>query len=95
MRAPPPLGRRAQRRHKQIEQNEREYEDSDSEDSDETLTDVEETTLAHRILGLQARASRIEVRGAYIALARLSHPDKGGDIELFKRVQHAYEQLMR
>ena len=45
------------------------------------------------ILGLTKDASEAEIRKAYHKLARLHHPDKGGDPEKFKKVQEAYEIL--
>ena len=44
-------------------------------------------------LGLCADALFADVRKAYRALALRHHPDKGGDAELFKDVQNAYEYL--
>jgi len=38
-------------------------------------------------------ANADEIKKAYMKMARKHHPDKGGDAELFKRVQEAYEVL--
>ena len=38
-------------------------------------------------------ASADEIKKAYMKMARKHHPDKGGDAELFKHVQEAYEVL--
>jgi len=45
------------------------------------------------VLGLTKDASEADIRKAYHKLARLHHPDKGGDPEKFKKVQEAYEVL--
>ena len=54
-----------------------------------------EADVARRTLGLSAGASAAEVRSAYRRLAKLHHPDKGGDAEAFQHVQRAYERLAR
>jgi DnaJ family protein A protein 2 len=38
-------------------------------------------------------ASAEDIKKAYMKMARKHHPDKGGDAEVFKRVQEAYEVL--
>jgi DnaJ-class molecular chaperone len=45
------------------------------------------------VLGLTRDASPEDVKKAYHKLARLHHPDKGGDPEKFKKIQGAYEVL--
>ncbi|GAA5971851.1 hypothetical protein JCM8115_001407 [Rhodotorula mucilaginosa] len=47
----------------------------------------------YRTLGITPGASETEVRTAFKALARLHHPDKGGDEEKFKEIRHAYGEL--
>lgn len=48
---------------------------------------------AYEVLGLGADASEEEVRAAYLRLATLNHPDRGGDGETFRAIREAYEQL--
>jgi len=50
----------------------------------------------HRVLGLQPGATLNEIRSAYRRLAKLHHPDAGGERSLprFLSIQSAYEQLM-
>lgn len=50
------------------------------------------TTLYDR-LEVQKDANADEIKKAYMKMARKHHPDKGGDAELFKGVQEAYEVL--
>ena len=38
-------------------------------------------------------ATQAEIKKAYMRIARESHPDRGGDAEVFKAAQHAYEVL--
>ena len=45
------------------------------------------------VLDLDRNASQDDIKKAYRKLARLHHPDKGGDPEKFKKVQEAYEIL--
>ena len=44
-------------------------------------------------LGIEKDASHDEIKSAYRKLAQINHPDKGGDIEDFQAIQHAYEVL--
>lgn len=44
-------------------------------------------------LGLEKDASTEEIRRAYKDLARVKHPDRGGDAEEFKKIQEAHEVL--
>jgi hypothetical protein len=46
------------------------------------------------ILGVAVNASPDMVRDAYKILVKKHHPDKGGDPELFRRVQSAYDQFI-
>ncbi|GEM_PF-2108703 len=46
------------------------------------------------ILNLEASATENQIKSAYRRLAKLNHPDNGGDAEEFKRVRKAYEQAM-
>lgn len=58
-----------------------------------SLTPPSSPTLdaARATLGIPSFASRDESRRAYRALARLFHPDKGGDVTKFRKVQKAHE----
>lgn len=47
------------------------------------------------LLGLPANATLEEVERAYRELAKQAHPDVGGDVEQFKRLQAAYERAKR
>lgn len=44
-------------------------------------------------LGVASNASKEEIKRAYKQLAMVSHPDKGGDPEDFKKISHAYQVL--
>ena len=48
----------------------------------------------YRILGLNKDASKEEIKEAYKKLAKLHHPDKGGNEEMFKLIKSAYELLI-
>ena len=45
------------------------------------------------ILGVHQNVNSDELKKAYRKLALINHPDKGGDPEKFKRIQHAYDIL--
>jgi hypothetical protein len=48
----------------------------------------------HAILGVRADASADEIRRRYRELAKVCHPDAGGDPASFIRLQQAYQQLL-
>ena len=47
------------------------------------------------VLGLPAEGSNVNVKKAYKALAKIHHPDQGGNEELFKNIAEAYEKLTK
>lgn len=47
------------------------------------------------VLGVKRDASTAEIGNAYRSLAKVHHPDYGGDQETFKRLRAAYDQAMR
>lgn len=47
----------------------------------------------HETLGVAINASEEQVRDAYRLLVKKHHPDTGGDTELFRRVQEAWESF--
>lgn len=54
-----------------------------------------ETTIQchYDVLGIDMEANIATIKKAHRQLARQHHPDKGGDEEVFKRIQEAYECL--
>lgn len=47
----------------------------------------------YNILGISSSASSTEIKRSYRELAKIHHPDKGGDPEKFKQIKYAYEIL--
>ena len=47
----------------------------------------------YEVLGLTKDASMDEVKKAYKRLALLHHPDKGGNVEEFRKITDAYEKI--
>jgi len=47
----------------------------------------------YKVLGVEKDASQGQVKKGYMKLARVKHPDKGGDPEEFKEIAEAYETL--
>jgi len=43
------------------------------------------------VLGIKKDCSKKDIINAYKALAKVHHPDVGGDIEIFKRLRMAYD----
>lgn len=48
----------------------------------------------YEILGLKKNCSKNEIKRKYKKLAKMYHPDKGGDLEKFKQVSEAYTVLL-
>lgn len=51
------------------------------------------STSLYDVLGVKKTDSCLDIKKAYLKLARIHHPDKGGDPERFKEIQHASEIL--
>jgi hypothetical protein len=47
------------------------------------------------VLGIRPDAPEEVMEAAYKGLAKVHHPDKGGDPEVFKEVQDAYERITK
>jgi DnaJ family protein A protein 2 len=50
-------------------------------------------TAYYELLGVDKNASKAEIRKAFMKKALKEHPDKGGDPEKFKDLNHANEVL--
>lgn len=50
---------------------------------------------AYAVLHLLPNAPRVIVDAAWKALAREHHPDRGGDIDVFKQYQAAYDRIVK
>lgn len=44
-------------------------------------------------LGVHAGMDNVEIRAAYLRLARVHHPDRGGDTNLFADINEAYQAI--
>jgi DnaJ family protein A protein 2 len=52
-----------------------------------------DTTAYYKQLGVEKNASEAEIKKAFRKLAMKNHPDRGGDENLFKEINEAYEVL--
>lgn len=52
-----------------------------------------DTEKMYNTLGVEKDASKRDIKKAYFNLAKVHHPDRGGDEEKFKDIQKAYEIL--
>jgi len=55
----------------------------------------EERTSPWSTLGLESTASLLDVKRAFRKRALETHPDRGGEAEQFRKVQSAYEKLVK
>ena len=57
------------------------------------LTDNSDFIDFYKILNIDIEASSEQIKLAYLKLARIHHPDHGGNTERFKEITQAYETL--
>jgi len=57
------------------------------------LTDNSDFIDFYKILNIDIEASSEQIKLAYLKLARIHHPDHGGNTERFKEITEAYETL--
>ena len=50
---------------------------------------------SHEVLGVSQDATLEEIKAAYLVRAQRYHPDAGGDLWAFKKLQEAYEDLLK
>jgi len=55
---------------------------------------IENDVDLYAVLGIDHSATSEQIKKAYKKLANKYHPDKGGDEEMFKRINQAYETLI-
>jgi len=58
------------------------------------LQQEQQQQLPHKILGVTENASPTEIKTAYRKLARLHHPDKGGEAHRFEEIARAYRSIL-
>ena len=61
------------------------------ETAEEVLKDTHETPWS--ILGVEADASKAEIKAAFKKQMKINHPDKGGDLEKAKQIVAAYVMM--
>jgi hypothetical protein len=47
-----------------------------------------------KVLGLTPPVTRLEIRTAYLKLAKVHHPDAGGSADAFRRIETAYRAVL-
>lgn len=58
-----------------------------------TINEQQQHFTLYDILGITCHANASEIKAAFRKLALTHHPDKGGDAEKFKKIQHAHSIL--
>lgn len=53
------------------------------------------STCPYALLGITKNATFTQMKKAYRKLALIHHPDKGGDVEYFKKINASYETLSK
>lgn len=61
---------------------------------DDTVLMIGNATNWWEILGIKKESNKKEIKNAYRSMARIHHPDSGGDIEQFKKVREAYDKAL-
>mmetsp|Transcript_88176 Transcript_88176/g.285409 ORF Transcript_88176/g.285409 Transcript_88176/m.285409 type:complete len:411 (+) Transcript_88176:3-1235(+) len=67
--------------------------DEFSDMGDDSPSKAADCTRLYTLLGVEPEASASEIKKAYHKMAMRHHPDKGGDPEVFKDIQQAFEVL--
>lgn len=49
----------------------------------------------YAVLQINRNCTKEDIRKAFLKLARVHHPDKGGDEKEFKKINEAYQYLMK
>jgi hypothetical protein len=69
---------------------------SDQRSSDRTESEpFAARSIAYEILGLESGASVHEIKQAHRRLVKKHHPDLGGSAEIFRRINEAYQLLLK
>lgn len=62
---------------------------------DDSVLMIGNATNWWEILGIKKEANEKEIKNAYKSMARVHHPDSGGDVEQFKKIREAYNEALR
>jgi len=60
----------------------------------EEIAVILESDSPYDVLGISCSATDAEIKKAFIALIKIHHPDKGGDVEKAQKIIAAYQQLV-
>lgn len=61
---------------------------------DDSVLKIENKTNWWEVLSISREANKKEIVNAYKSLARVHHPDVGGNVEQFKKVKLAYDEAV-
>ena len=61
---------------------------------DDSVLMIGNSTNWWEILGIKKESDKKEIKNAYKSMARIHHPDLGGDIEQFKKIREAYDKAL-
>lgn len=71
------------------------WEELRSKGTQEVIEAAPDADDPYAILGIDRNARPADIVSRYRELAQEHHPDHGGDVEKFKRMQEAYEKICR
>lgn len=61
---------------------------------DDSVMYLENQTEWYQVLGVPQNATKRDVISAFKSLAKVHHPDVGGDAETFKKLRNAYDEAL-
>ncbi len=61
---------------------------------DDSILKIGNENNCWKILKIKKESSKDEIQNAYKAMARIHHPDMGGDAEQFKKLKKAYDEAL-
>lgn len=61
---------------------------------DDSVLMIGNATNWWEVLGIKKESNKKEIKNAFRSMARIHHPDSGGDVEQFKKIRGAYDKAL-